>query len=155
MKALAIEQRERQKSRSNREEIDFILKHWQIFAEDKSTIYAAIKGTTNLKGSELCSLLGLGEVFVEKCKDSELLAFCYSNKSSKLYKRFLEQIKISRNCTIFYVAGKKALVVTNKTQLTSTGDFNHRLTSLGSLADISWAPVVNVDETLKVYNVSC
>lgn len=152
--ALAKEQRERLKSKSNREEVDFILKHWQIFAESKSDIYAAIKGTSNLKGSELCSLLGLGEVFVEKCKDSELLSFCYSSKGSKLYKKFLDQVRLSKNCTVFFVAGKKAIVVSNKAQLTVDKDFNHRFPSLGALADIYWTPVANIEETMKVYNVS-
>lgn len=152
--ALAKEQRERIKSKNNREEVDFMLKNWQIFAESKSDIYAAIKGTINLKGSELCSLLGLGEVFVEKCKDCELLAFCYSSKGSKLYKKFITQVTLSKNCTIFFVAGKKAIVVSNKAQLTVDKDFNHRFPSLGSLSDIYWSPVANIAETMRVYNVS-
>lgn len=152
--ALAVEQRARLKSKQNREEVDFILKHWQIFAENKSDIFAAIKGTSNLNGSDLCALMGIGEVFVEKCKDSELLAFCYSAKGTKLYKNFIEHLKDSRNCTVFYVAGKKAIAITNKAQLIATADFTHRLQSLGELADLYWAPVANIEETFKVHNVS-
>lgn len=133
-----------------RTEVNFILNNWQIFVESKTEIYAALKGTNNLTGTDLLYLLGMRDTYIEKVSKAELLTACYKFKSSKLYDTFCTLTKKSKCGTVFFIVDKSGIVVTNQYNLQLEDTFTHIFTR-PKQNDLFWAPVDEVKEKLKIY----
>lgn len=151
LKAIQSETKALIESSTSKVETDFILKNWQVFAENKSQIYGCLKHQKNLTGQGLLDLLGLNNCYIERVSKQQLLAACYSFKDSDLYKTYMKYIQRSKSGTAFFIVYTSGIVVTNQFSLEKENMITHILKGNDKVNDLYWAPVKDVSDILRVY----
>ena len=141
MQALNTEAKHNKQDQIVKIERDFICRNWSMFGSDKWAIIGAMKTDPEANGDDLIELMGLTNVHIRKVALSELLSFCY--RKNKLFNLYIEEAIREKPCTYFFVAGKTAIVITNKTVLKPYKQFMHKL-EVESSPDIYWAAVDDV-----------
>lgn len=136
-KAVNAEQKVLNEEHNTNIEKDFVVNNWSFFAESKGAVKSALFQHPNT-GTELLQTLGLQNVTIHKVKKDVLVKSVLKMENSEIFNKFLEEVKIFRELTVFFVVEKKALVMSNNQILKVPGKFIHKLESNGTLPDIYW-----------------
>lgn len=131
-------------------EVQFILNNWKIFTENKSNIFAVLKGAGSISGTDVLALMGIRDTYIEKVPKAQLLTACYKFKGSALHKLFSKIIQKRGTGTVFFIVNKSGIVVTNQYNLSVDNEFTHVLKQ-DKQNDLYWAPVDTVKDSLVIY----
>ena len=139
-KAIRDEQKALSKEKEVQKEKDFIMENWMFFAEEKGAVKSALFAHPD-NGNEVLQTLGLQNVVIKKVKNEDLVKSLLRMEKSVLLNKFFDEVKLYRELTVFFVTGKRALVMSNNQILKVPGRFCHKLESEGNLPDIyyMWA----------------
>lgn len=146
LNALRASTKELRLEDESKAEIDFIVKHRTMFADNADQFYDALRSVSKDRGDNLLQALGYGEMLIRKTEKTEILASCYDFRRSKLLKMFLDAgAKHGKALTMIFTSGVHAVVVSNTHDLQVHDGKPHTMNVLRSnddkFRDIYWAPI--------------
>ena len=135
-----------EKENKEEAELGFIVKHRKMFCDSNSVFYDTMNALSRRSGDALLAALGYSNMFIRKVLDRELLAACYSLRDSALFKTFVNMsTKYGKQLTVIFVAGKRAIVVSNVYSLVNSAGVMHTIASNDdNVPSLQWAAIVDM-----------